>query len=212
MTWVQHSFLISLSAPLRGKMEPNGGLWVVLKLGSQVIYILLYCMRGLQVISFCEVGFIQSPPKVHVPPPSLASLQPSVQCCQGLVGCFLGDLEGVPPHGVFSLHSTALPVLMVPVLRSRGILCAWAWHSDYPGTLFQPGLPQNRTCSLDSILTGFCESRCLQRLRTCCCEMLRTKTLVKAPQGVGDIHNSNLGAPVMLLTLDITLSEEAQVK
>lgn len=68
MTWVQHTFLISLSAPLRGKMEPNGGLWAVLKLGSHVIYILLYCMRGLQVKSFCEVAFIQSPPKVHVPP------------------------------------------------------------------------------------------------------------------------------------------------
>lgn len=71
-------------APLRGKMEPNGGLWAVLKLGSHVIYILLHCMQGLQVKSFCEVGFIQSPPKVHVPPSFTCILTAQCSVLSGL--------------------------------------------------------------------------------------------------------------------------------
>lgn len=197
---------------LRGKMEPNGGLWAVLGLHSQVICILLYCMQGLPVKSSCEAGFIQSPPKVHVPPSFTCILIAQCSMLSGLSWLLLRGTRGSAPSWSVFPHSTALPVLMVPVLRSQGILCAWAWHSDYHGTLFQPGLLQNRACRLDSILTGFCERRCLQQLRTCCCEMFRTKTLVKAPQGVGDIHNNNLGASLMLMTLGITLSEEAQVK
>lgn len=161
-TWIQHFFLISLSAPLRGKMEPNGGLWAVLKLCSQVIYILLYWMWGLQVKSFCEVDFIQSPPKVNVPPSFTCILIAQCSVLSGLSWLLLGGPRGsAPSWSVFPpLNSTSCAD--DKVLRSRGILCTWAWHSDYPGTLFQPGLPQNRTCRLDSILTGFCESRWLQ--------------------------------------------------
>lgn len=109
MTWVQHSFLIYLSAPLRGKMEPNGGLWAVLKLGSQVIYILLNWMWELQVKSFCEVGFIQSPPKVDVPPSFACIL---IAQCSVLSGLSLllpeGSRASVPSWSVFPpLNSTS---------------------------------------------------------------------------------------------------------
>lgn len=109
MTWVQHSFLISLSAPLRGKMEPNGGLWAVLKLGSQVIYILLNWMWELQVKSFCEVGFIQSPPKVDVPSSFACIL---IAQCSVLSGLRLllpeGSRASVPSWSVFPpLNSTS---------------------------------------------------------------------------------------------------------
>lgn len=111
-------------------MEPNGGLWAVLKLCSQVIYILLYWMWGLQVKSFCEVDFIQSPPKVDVPPSFTCILIAQCSVLSGLSWLLLGGPRGsAPSWSVFPPHSTALPVLMVKSL-GLGVSCV-----PGPGTL-----------------------------------------------------------------------------